>query len=450
MLRVHSLIYTVCAAVVCASLFSGTVALGVPQYFAGTGHYYEVVQEPLGWDETKIAASSRSFMGVTGHLATVGSVEENAFITNLLPVTPTWDERFALGGYQPTGSPEPNGNWQWLTNETWGYTNWKSGEPNNSGVENYLEIYTHPAVRGTWNDITNTQLQYGYVVEYETSALPQTHVLSVGVRCEENFIHGGDVNSVRVKNAFAQLSGVDSACSLQLNTTDSDNSQQITTIVNAMKAKVQPGDTFVFYLNGHGYEDWATDEVITPGDERFYLSLLNSSDDMTDDTFSSLFQTDEWNQVNKLFIIDTYYAKSFIGNTANGDSGDLTQLPNFALFAACDEDETSVAVYDSESDTYVGALGKALIAALNEFRDQDVITFQELYDETAYQGSFLVGSSGRIQGFKDLWGDEIVVDFDLHVSTSDDFVMDSPFAPEPATLWLLAIGGAALLKRKRK
>jgi hypothetical protein len=270
----------------------------------------------------------------------------------------------------------------------------------------------------------------------------------VGVRCEEEFVHGGDVNAVRVKDAFAQLPRVADAWFLGLNTTGSGNSQQITAMVNAMKAKMKPGDTFVFYLNGHGYQDSANDEVITPGDERFYLSESDYSDDMTDDTFSALFRTDEWDQVSKLFIIDTCRAGGFIGSTANGDSGDLTQLPRFALFAACDEDATSAAVYDSASGTYVGALGKALIAALNELKSQEVITFQELYDETSLQGSFLVGSDGRVQDFKDLWDDQTMVDFDLSVLTSADFDMGEVLAPEPATLSLLALGGLALLRRR--
>jgi len=67
-----------------------------------------------------------------GHLATITSEAENAFIYGLasnnialwhsLPngcVLGPW-----LGGTQPTGSSEPGGGWRWVTGETWSYTNW--------------------------------------------------------------------------------------------------------------------------------------------------------------------------------------------------------------------------------------------------------------------------------------------------------------------------------------
>jgi hypothetical protein len=92
---------------------------------------------------------------------------ENVFIADLLPQTPTWDEAFAIGGFQPAGSVEPGGGWEWLSGELWSYTNWRVGEPNNLyGDEGSLEIYSHPATRGTWNDVQNTILLNGYIVEY--------------------------------------------------------------------------------------------------------------------------------------------------------------------------------------------------------------------------------------------------------------------------------------------
>ena len=76
-----------------------------------------------------------------------------------------------LGGFQPDGSAEPNGGWQWITGEPWDYTNWDSPEPNeyaNSG-EDKLQIYAN----GYWNDISHTALNTGgYIVEYEEQRLP--------------------------------------------------------------------------------------------------------------------------------------------------------------------------------------------------------------------------------------------------------------------------------------
>ena len=43
-----------------------------------------------------------------------------------------------LGGFQPDGSAEPNGGWQWIDGTPWCKTSWKPNEPNNAGVENWL------------------------------------------------------------------------------------------------------------------------------------------------------------------------------------------------------------------------------------------------------------------------------------------------------------------------
>jgi fibronectin type 3 domain-containing protein len=50
-----------------------------------------------------------------------------------------------------------------MSGETWSYTNWNSGEPNNSGNEDYLTIGT----TGGWNDWSSTGTAY-YIVEWNT------------------------------------------------------------------------------------------------------------------------------------------------------------------------------------------------------------------------------------------------------------------------------------------
>ncbi len=69
-----------------------------------------------------------------------------------------------------TESRDSEGDWNWVTGETWDYTNWYPGEPNNSGgLEHGLNF--HPGE--TWND---TQISggylLGYVVEFEASPVP--------------------------------------------------------------------------------------------------------------------------------------------------------------------------------------------------------------------------------------------------------------------------------------
>ena len=73
-----------------------------------------------------------------------------------------------LGGYQNDKSSEPQGNWIWVTGEKWVYTNWRDGEPSNSGAaEDCLEFYGGDP-NGKWNDFFKTALNNGYIIEYGT------------------------------------------------------------------------------------------------------------------------------------------------------------------------------------------------------------------------------------------------------------------------------------------
>jgi hypothetical protein len=61
------------------------------------------------------------------------------------------------------------GTWVWETGEPWAYSNWNAGEPNNSGNEDYIMMYSS----GLWNDVypTYTVMQ-GYVVEWSSDPNP--------------------------------------------------------------------------------------------------------------------------------------------------------------------------------------------------------------------------------------------------------------------------------------
>ena len=156
-------------AVVC--LLSGGQALAQSHWFnPANGHYYRFESQVLTWEQARMAAMQQSFAGVSGHLATITSAEEQAFLT----ATPLLFQKYWLGGFQPPGSPEPDGNWQWITGEPFTYNNWPTPfEPNNrDGVEHLLEMFPG----GFWNDVgtlepfstpTNPQLtERAYIVEF--------------------------------------------------------------------------------------------------------------------------------------------------------------------------------------------------------------------------------------------------------------------------------------------
>jgi len=156
-----------------------------PVLWEANGHYYEALAFPSGitWGDANTLASSSSYLGMMGHLATITSIDENDFIINNLGGASVLNGYF-LGGFQPAGSSEPVGNWQWVTGEAWLFTNWAPGEPNNeySGAavidtpgdwwlisEEVLHFYHG---QGQWNDVPLTSGWGGLIVEYEANAAP--------------------------------------------------------------------------------------------------------------------------------------------------------------------------------------------------------------------------------------------------------------------------------------
>lgn len=152
-----------------------------PQYYSGTGHYYEIVSDVVAWTSAYDAAASRTWMGSTGHLATITSAGENEFLKSLPWSDLTSQYPSSHGAY--VGGTLADGSWQWVTGETWGYTNWYTGQPNGGASTPRLHYYnqrdaaTYPDRFGTWNDMWEVNptgsgtASLGYIVEYENAAL---------------------------------------------------------------------------------------------------------------------------------------------------------------------------------------------------------------------------------------------------------------------------------------
>lgn len=163
---------TTCGAMILVVVALATSSLAAPIHWAaGNGHFYDVVPvtDQVTWDASFASASSTIFNGVPGHLATITSQAEQDFIVGQFgdAIRAKW-----LGGFQPPGSPEPAGGWQWITGEAFVYTNWEPTEPNNSGGnENRLLFATAGlATLGVWNDLNGeappATFVNGYVVEF--------------------------------------------------------------------------------------------------------------------------------------------------------------------------------------------------------------------------------------------------------------------------------------------
>jgi hypothetical protein len=150
-------------------------------YNPDNGNYYSAPTTRLSWPDADAAASALSFRACVGHLATITSAAENAFIATNMPQAIAaapgsgLGGGYWLGGFQPAavadGPLEPAGGWEWVTGESfYGYLNWSigTGEPTNFLGEHTLQFIGdwNTAEASAWNDEPGDRL-YGYVVEYD-------------------------------------------------------------------------------------------------------------------------------------------------------------------------------------------------------------------------------------------------------------------------------------------
>jgi len=166
--------------------FSFTI--GDANYLPSTGHYYEFVSSPgITWTDAKTAAANRTYYGLQGYLATIGSPEEAQLS----------GEQAGGAGWLGGTDEAVEGVWKWVTGPEAGtifwnggiygstppgkYANWNINQPDNAhggNGEDYLHI-TDPAIgnRGSWNDLrvagdppSEDPLGHyypkGYIVEY--------------------------------------------------------------------------------------------------------------------------------------------------------------------------------------------------------------------------------------------------------------------------------------------
>jgi hypothetical protein len=124
----------------------------------GNGHWYRVVigQVDVTWVESRGAAE-----GQGGHLATLNSLAENAWVHAMVIAHPA---AFMNHGPWLGGSYGDQG-WQWVTGEPWRFTAWTPENPSGDGTGmGYWEI-TNPA-SASWNDAPESNHMVSSVVEW--------------------------------------------------------------------------------------------------------------------------------------------------------------------------------------------------------------------------------------------------------------------------------------------
>lgn len=131
--------------------------------FNGSEYYLSNSNLTQLWGDARNTAIAEG-----GQLVCLETPEENAYFQGrlgaILGGTSIW-----AGGYQINNLVEPKGNWYWVNGKPMTLdmpgTNFgnNSGEPNNSGGEDYLEVYS-----SGWNDLFNTTKRF--VIEYDGKA----------------------------------------------------------------------------------------------------------------------------------------------------------------------------------------------------------------------------------------------------------------------------------------
>lgn len=145
-------------------------------YATYNGHTYQLFDESLTWDDANSYCNE-----LNGHLVTITTEDEQKFIETLLE---NGGQKQYWIGMKTEGAPT------WVTGETYQYSNWDRGEPNNNrksgATEDCVHIYNvaNPAVGGSerfkWNDMFNDNTYPGeenhFSLEY------------VGFICEWDYI----------------------------------------------------------------------------------------------------------------------------------------------------------------------------------------------------------------------------------------------------------------------
>jgi len=169
-------------------------ALADPILFSAI--YFEYVSAPgISWDDANAASAASSFMGVTGHLATVTSATQNSFLLSIAPSFSTYQGAW-LGGQCINAAAcswvtGPLAGQQFSNGQTpvnGAYVNFGGLEPYpsspmswvymNIGANHSTEDPSNPFSAGFWADAgTNFSTPccdpiQGYFVEFDIASVP--------------------------------------------------------------------------------------------------------------------------------------------------------------------------------------------------------------------------------------------------------------------------------------
>ena len=125
-----------------------------PERIVYNGHTYAFYSTPVTWYFAKEYCET-----LGGHLVAIADAAENEFVKSLIPLgTKTWM------GATDNGT---EGTWRWVTGETFDYSSWASGEPNNTSYESASsQDFASFNADGEWCDSVGCTV-YAFVLEID-------------------------------------------------------------------------------------------------------------------------------------------------------------------------------------------------------------------------------------------------------------------------------------------
>ena len=162
-----------------------------------TVHKYKLYEKAMTWNDAKLYCESKG-----GHLVTITDESEQKKVKALLS-----DPQFE--GYW-MGASIVNGSWKWVTGESFTYSNWYPGEPNDCEEGMCLQMFsTYRYTPGTWDDTWNNGDKgdgihvQGFICEWDSS------VKTVKVKFDAN---GGKIRPASITvDAGKKLSSIPKA-----------------------------------------------------------------------------------------------------------------------------------------------------------------------------------------------------------------------------------------------
>jgi Ca2+-binding RTX toxin-like protein len=177
-------------------------------YSEETGNFYRFITTGSNYGEALAAATGSTINGVTGHLATITSQDENAFITNLVGANFAW-----IDG----SDADTEGTFSWTAgadagvqfwNDIGNYENWYQNSPtSNSGANDHV-TFLGTNYNGQWYVFADNTTQ-GYVVEWDASDFDtetSANSLSGGLGADDLYASTGlDTFIFKADSAFVDV-----------------------------------------------------------------------------------------------------------------------------------------------------------------------------------------------------------------------------------------------------